>query len=248
MTGTVVVLGSKPDAPLPDIPAKIAIVANTAVMLGAEYKKRYGTYVIAMSPYRQLAGYEYVQDAYKANPPDEVVILAGSQSDAEQLIHDKMGLKQVPVSVLSEYERQWSLLRQFGWHRFVLMVRIFFKVVTVRESLYCLYSFIRNPKDDRHLRWLVRSTGINAILYGLQRFPKQRDLIVAGVGLEGGGHFNGEGHFKQTSARLDNIFMRCVPKQIFNKLFTTDEVLSSRGGLKLWEGDTFQFDLEAAKK
>ncbi len=235
-TEHVVVLGSKPEALLPAVPAKYVFAANNAVEVATAYRSKYDSRIIATAAADEIRKHAHIQDSFKKAQPDEIVLFGGHEKEYISLIQDELGL-QIPVTVLSMYERNRGLLRTIGWRRFTLIADLLYE----RGLVHALTRGIPDLLHRADTPWLYRSTGVNAIMYAHTRFPSA-DIIVAGVGLIAGAHFSGIGEFKEKTAKADRATMRHWPQSTRSWLSTTDEALASIGGVSKWNGGIFHYN------
>jgi len=82
----VVILGSKPEADLPEIGAPFVLAANGAVEMGVKYREKYNSRIIGMVASIELKEREHVQQSLIKSQPDEIVVLGGDVEDPDSFI------------------------------------------------------------------------------------------------------------------------------------------------------------------
>jgi|GEM_PF-4966650 len=232
--GPIVILGSKGGAPLPVVPAATVISANAAAELGVIYREKYGSYLIAVLNGDNFRHNEHIKSAIKRSKPDAIIIMGGDQEDAT-LIKDELDLSSVPIECISRRQRHKLMKEILGRKSVWLAVRRL-------ASLPLRYVLVRVLGDIlfyKKYAWMSRSTGLNAILFALERFPGE-EIVTAGIGLEAGDHFYGVDSFTEKTARVDRLtYDVWHPKGI--PLKTTDNSLHELGGIPLWDGEVFYY-------
>jgi hypothetical protein len=232
----VVVVGSKPNSSFPEIGADVVVTAKSAVIQGLVYREKYGTKVISLVPWPELITRDYVGEALVKAQPEELVILGDNDAKSLNYIHKVLKLKNTKVKTISCKDRNYGLLIGVG-------------VKVLRLMLYTIWNkglrfFYSGAFMDKDMIWLHRSAGINAILYSLKRFPNAKEIVVVGIGLEPGDHFDGKGDFTKKSAKHDQVFMKFWPKKKRPRVYTTDNVLSEKGDVPKWDGSVFSQKIE----
>ena len=232
----VIVLGSKPGARLPAVRATHVLAVNSAVEIGLEYRKRYGSRVIAVVNGGVLRETGYIQDSLRTSQPDEVVVVGGDVRELPEFIRTDLGVADAQIHTLTNYER-YRLMRETLGMQTMLVIAAHMRL---RGARYVLTHALPDILGARDMRWMSRSTGIDAIMYCMRRFAG-REIVAAGIGLTGGAHFTGKGGFTEKTAIGDRITMRHWPRVERERLATTDDTLSMLGDVPLWRGDTFSF-------
>ena len=233
----VIVLGAKPNLNLPDVEPQAVITTKGAVELGLLYRKRFGSPIIALTPGGpELYDRDYMLDLLKKVQPEEIVVLGVEDGFMpEQFIREKLLLSEVKITIYSSFQRNFSLLTSLGWRRWLLMIHM----LSIRGMTHLVFIALPDLFKGCSLNWLSRSTGINGMLYAQKRFPNASQIIVAGVGLEAGGHFNGRGLFTEKSAKSDKIVMRYWVKNNRTQFVTTDKRLSKIGNVTAWPKQSY---------
>jgi hypothetical protein len=229
----IVVLGSKPQAPLPAVAAPRVLTANNAVELGALYRQKYGSRVIAFVPIIELRKHEHIRQSFIKARPDEVILIGGEEADVAY-VKNEVGLHEAKVSLMSWCERNRTMARALGWRRFL----VHFEALRARGLRYVLTHTLLDLLGKRDMEWLAQSTGFNTIFYALKHFPGA-EVISAGMGLQGGGHFSGQGEFMSKTAKADQITIKHWPPHMRPNVFTTDDVMAELAPMQKWQGEVF---------
>jgi hypothetical protein len=232
----VIVLGAKPLPRLPAVEPQAVITTKGAVELGLVYREKYGTPIIALVPVIELYSREYMIDLLKKVKPEEIVVLGNDPGfDPVSFIRNELGLTETKITLYTLFERNFGILRALGWYR----VSVVIKMLAIRGLRHFLFCAIPDLFHRRTVNWLSRSTGINGMLYAQERFPDAETIIVAGIGLEAGGHFNGRGTFTPKSAKSDQILMKRWKKHLRPRIVSTDERLTELGDVPLWQSQKY---------
>jgi hypothetical protein len=225
---TIVVLGAKPEAIFPDIAPEFVVTANSAVELALEYRKKFQSKIIALVPILELRRHKFIQDSFVRSQPDEIVLLGAVPEDKEFV--SELNLTNSKVEVLSSFDTNWGLVKQLGLGRFFIAL----DSIKKRRMKYFLFEALPDLLLVRKMEWMPRSTGINAVLYSLERFPKSKQIIVTGIAPQEGSHYNGVGYFTKKTADADLITLKHWKLEHKKNVYTTDEVLSRMGKFPLW--------------
>jgi hypothetical protein len=234
LSGPVVVLGSKPEALFPLVPAGAVLTANGAVELALGYRTRYNSRIIALVPGEELKRHPHIQESFKKGRPDEIVVLGDKAGDITAFIRHDLGLE-APITILGFHEANWTLAASLGAHRRALA----WECLRAYGLRHALTTALPDFFGKRDMLWMSRSTGLNAILYAHERFPSAERIIAAGIGLQAGSHFNGVGQFTNKTAKADQMFVPHWPPELRPWLSTTDDAMSTLGQVAKWEGETF---------
>lgn len=228
----VVVLGSKPNSKFPDIAADVVLTANSAVEHALKYRNKYGSAVISMAPCNHLGDKDYIQDSISKSEPDELVILGGCISEVESFVRQKLELKNTKVNILNSHYVNWGLLDLLDLRKFVVLLISLFR----RGLKYFVSNAVPDFFGKRDLDYLARSTGLNAILYVIERFKNVETIVITGVGLQEGGHFNKLGEFTDKTAKADRLVFSNWSLSRRRMMRTTDEQMNKIGHVTKWEG------------
>jgi len=211
------VLGSKPNAPLPDITPVHIYSANGAAERAMAYAGRDITHtaVVSSQEYRN----KLVHDKIIASRPARILIRSHF---VEQYPESDNGISLGCITG----DRQFALERHyFGLqlYRIFLMRRGFKKVkAAVRHLQGVDYAF-------------GATTGLWSVLYALSRHP-ENSVVVAGVGLRPGNHFYNSSGFQDKDARRDYFLASLLDDASRGRIMTTDELFAERAKVALWNG------------
>ncbi len=232
---SVVVLGSKPSAVLPNKTVPVVLAANGAIELAVRYRVEFGSYLIGLVPLRELQLHQHICDSFMKAEPDEIVIMGGEPKESEQFVREHLKLQDVKVTTLSLHQVNWDLAKYLGFSRF----RIAFSFIFHRGLKYFITHLIPDLLKNRECVWMHRSTGLSSILYAVARFPNVTQIIIGGINFTAGGHFNGVGQFTSKTAFADRVTIAGWPEEKKNIILTTEEDAKAISGFKIWTGETF---------
>jgi hypothetical protein len=232
---SVIVLGSKPNAPLPLVAAPIVLAANNAVETALLYRKKFNSYIIGLVPLQELYNHEHICESFRKAKPDEVILMGGNTVEGESFVKETLGLQDALVTVLPLHTVNWTLASVLQSKRWSLM----FRYIWNRGFRHAVRYVIPDMLRKREMVWMHRSTGLSAIMYALQQFPNAKHHILAGIGLLPGDHFNHVGQFTPKTAKADQITMQYWPQRLRSNVYTTDEVMCEHGDVPAWDGATF---------
>lgn len=231
---TVIVLGSKPGALMPAVAADVVIGANSAIELAVQYREKYNSRIVAMTPCNHFGDKEYIQNSVRASAPDEVVILGACIVEPEAFVKNTLGLSDAQVIVLPSNLVNWSFLSKVGSSRYL----IFLSRLLSRGVSHFFKTFLPDLLTKRDFDFLARSTCLNSIFYSLDRFKNIETIIIVGMGLQEGGHFNNLGNFTDKTAQSDRLVFKHWPSTKKAKLQTTDDKMAEIGLVKKWKGES----------
>jgi len=235
---SIIVIGSKPCAAFPMVKASVVLTANSAVERGLAYRKKYNSRIIAFVHGVGVQAGALRQSLVKSRPDEIVVMPAVLDSDnLVSIIKNDLGLTETIVSVISIRERNRLMADILGWRKILVMAHVS-KSRGIKHIRYALPDLL----GPRKMMWLVHSTGLSAILYGMRRFPNAREIIATGIGLEGGVNFDGVGEFKEKIAKADRMTIKHWPHKKRLSLFTTDDSMSRIGNVPKWKGELSYFE------
>jgi len=232
---TVVVLGSKPQAPLPAVAAPVVLTANNAVELGVPYREKYGSRIIAFVPAFELRRQEHIQQSFIKAKPDKIFLVGDDGTDPITFVKEALGLREADVSILSLQERNHLLQHALGGQFWPLT----WQSIWVRGIGYVVHALL-DLLGKREMEWLAQSTGLNAVFYAMKHFP-DANIITAGIGLQPGEHFSGIGTFTNKTAKADQLTMKYWPPEKRPQVYTTDDAMHELGKVPKWEGEVFYF-------
>ncbi len=214
------VLGSKPDAPLPDIAPRRIYTANGAASLARHYRARGTPRVISIVATKQMQKPE-VRDSIIAAAPDEIIGRKDYPLAAEVFADVLPDTKTSNLSMQAQFRLQQQV---FGpWIYLALTHKH-----GLGHNVGRVIKFLLGRKPV-----LGVSTGAFAIVYALMQ-DQEIPVVVSGIGLEAGGHFYGQGKFKSTTGRKDYMILPHMPDKLKSRLYTTDTGFSRHVGVRTW--------------
>lgn len=235
---SVVVIGAKPNAALPDVKAYAVVTANNAVELGLLYRKKYGSKIIAMTSSNVLRDRKDVQSAMVNSRPDEIVLLGADLENPEDFVKNKLGLLDTEIINISPQERNNLMFKNFGWRAIFLTMHI----IIMRGIKNFIRYVIPDIFGKRTMSFLNRTTGLNAILYAKIRFVNSKEIIIAGISPKAGGHWKGPGGLDEKDAKADRITIRYWSDNKKGGLYTTDDIMNNFTNIPKWKGKVFYYD------
>lgn len=236
VTEQLVVLGAKPNSALPDVAAPYVLGANGAIEVGLPYREKYQSKLIGLVPGVELYKHAHIRDSIKKAYPEELIVFGDGGKDIVLYIHNEMGLANTKVTLLTIKERI-QLMKAVLGIRTVLVAAERFKVRGLKHFLKTALPDMLRGGD---MAWMAHSTGLDAIMYAMLRFPNASHIITAGIGLQGGEHFNQQGEFMSKTAIADRGTMRHWKPALRPQVYTTDVVMHECGKVPLWTGKYFE--------
>jgi len=211
------VLGSKPDAPLPDIDPVHIFTANAAAALISEYpgKSAPHTAVVSSLQYKNNTVFEKVVHS----KPDEIIIRGHKTGKNPDPVDN------IPVSYMPGNEQFRLETKYFGIHNY--------RAFLLRPGINKLKAAVRHIQGVDYI--FGSSTGLWTVLYALDRYP-DHTIIVAGIGLQGGAHFYGKDEFRSEDGIKDYLVAGRLSKTARKRVRTTDENFSERVSVSMWDG------------
>ncbi len=240
MTGSsrdrpIVVIGSRPGLRLPDVDATEVIAANAAVPLTQHYRSHFGSSLTAVIASTGLRDDAWLKSALRAVAPDEIVVPGSKVANASAILTDELGLEGATIRI---FDRDWGfkLLRERIGRRayWAASRRYRFYTPEVKRLVRYVYRILAR----KQMRSEMASTGVTAILLALTRSDPDGIVVVTGIGLTKGGHFNGLGTFGKGRARVDRAVMAGLPQRDRARLRTTDPEFARRAHVKMFDGPT----------
>lgn len=227
----VLVLGSKPGSPLPDIKPCAIYSANGAAIRATAYRQGPDapplTAIVGSGAIMQECDKKRV---VMANPSR--VIARRSKSD----IKDVLGkiLPSADMMQISEKE-QWKLQKHALGSRLYIAETVY-ETNWLKRIKHLLRHFLREPGFGV-------STGLFAVLYAASDIPDAK-IIISGIGCTPGGHFyNHEGKSHGKRAFVDAWMAPRFPQSLKARLYTVDQELSTCANIPMWHGRLLNYDL-----
>lgn len=211
----VLVLGSKPDAVLPDLWPRAIYTANGAAARALGYLERAPVPVTCVAA-RGAVALPRDQAAIIAARPDRVIIRRENR-EVEPIL--RQHLPEARIVQLSE-EEQWLLQRRIvGWRLLIAELQY---ARPLKQKIRRLRAHFAQGGSS-----LGASTGLFAALLAADEHPKA-EIVMAGIGVEPGGHFYGnQGKAHGDRSRVDAWLLPRLPTSLRTRLTSTDQALSS---------------------
>ena len=224
---TILVIGSKPDAILPDVVVKKIYVANGAAERAIIYKiKNPLTHIISITGKTALKVKE-VRSRIEKLKPNEIVSHNGKINLREFFNNDWVNdvshrfLNKKGIDLQKKYYSYLTLrVADFGL--------IFGSGNILFGILRFIYALFIKRKPPMGL-----TTGCLSILMALSENEKS-EVLVAGIGLKGGKHYyKYKGKFPDYRGWADAYLIKRLPKNLKSRLLTTDIDFSKIANIKL---------------
>ena len=223
----VLILGSKPGSPMPNIEVTDVYAANGA----AERAKTYKTFfpsanIISVIGAREFEKNIEVQKRVLDASPDIVVSRSG------KLDLEKYNFKrETKFITFSNFEQLMIQSNFFNFHILDIILK-----ETYYESKF-FKKIVHLIKSMKSGRLTGASTGFFSILYALKINP-QKKVIISGIGMTGGGHYYNENSNRYSNRSLVDRKLILNLKSFFkSRLCTTDQELSKIAGIEFWRKD-----------
>lgn len=217
----ILVLGSKPDAPLPDFVPTRVYTANGASLRALPYWEM-GAPVTSILSAGALASADVTADVIKLKPTE--IIGRNTFPVASEIFRGRLPDSQIwNVST----EQQFALqMHYFGSHAYIGLLNppgIYKKVRRIAKWSLGRYT----PH--------VLSTGAWAVLVALHRHPESA-VVAAGIGATGGPHWNDAGSLQDTTAMKTRYLFSRLPEELRTRLVVTDARLAALARVEVWQG------------
>lgn len=215
MRKSIVVIGSKPNSYLPDISPIRVYTANSAALLAKKYSDAELVCVVGGSEIRK----KNVCEAVLSSKAKKVIVRSkGFRSVKKSICEHK------EVEVLG-WKNQYDFQSGFFKWFYIWLYEIKFKYKKdLSGILRCLSFYIR------HKRPQGVSNGLYAVLKALDDNPMEK-IVVAGISLEGGEHFDKIGKMTKYRGLIDFHLFCLLNDRDKERLFTFDEDLADRADI-----------------
>jgi len=224
----VLVLGSKPDSILPDISPVHIYAANAAAMRVKPYRE--------LDPEVQLTCIvggmaileEYLQNIVSGSEPSRVITKNPCPRPLDDLFPEfkNKGVQTLDRNNKDSYYLQHSILgRRAYWGEWLKLTsqNVLKKPMRIPRLLY-------NLVREKYPRGT--SAGMFCVIMAAIEFPGH-PIVVSGISLQGGGHFNKVDYFTSSRAIIDRYLCRSLPVHVKKNLYTVDPLMSENGGVQL---------------
>lgn len=247
---TVVVLGSKPHSPLPDVQPVAVYTANGAASKAHFYRQYEDVRFVCVVSSRQMMKTDIQQRVIQLQP--ERIVARFHKSDVAGTVGEH--LPQTHIEYLHIGQQYQMQRRYFDW-------RLFWSHFTIKHSktaqnvpgrgLTFWRLWLREmanlwhstPGESRRYLGGI-STGLFAMVCALEEWPQAR-IVLSGISLVTGEHHYGSEKFSTKVAIRDKRVMPHIRPDARSRLFTTDDTMHQVGHVALWPGATVPYTYEA---
>jgi hypothetical protein len=225
---TVLVLGSKPGSVMPLIEPCRIYTANGAAARAIPYLDRHACPLTCVAGGKAIA-LPFNWRAVSEARPARIVLRRGRADVVERL---QEALPDSTIDVFTT-KQQW-LFQQMLIGRTTLWVgEAQYETQLARKIIRTMNYVLRRRYP------LGVSTGLLATLIALHENPEV-DVLLAGIGIETGGHFYENTREHGNRANVDSWIFPRLPKSISERLVTTDRKLAALSSLRLWSGSALE--------
>ena len=225
MVDKVLILGSKPKSKIPKIEVSKIYTANGAAYKVEEYKKYFKdishTCIIGVD---HFLGNNDVKEKVENSEIDELII---------------RGKRKIKID---SFRSKPSILYLNNLDQLKIQSKVFnnsfFNLIygETKYEINIISKIIHFMRCVKKRKIQAVSTGFFSIIYASLMNPNS-ELIISGIGMqEDHDLYNKkeEGFVKR--ARVDKFLVKKLDKKFKEKIFTTDTLLASYAGFKLWKG------------
>ena len=225
----ILIIGSKPESKLPDLKVEAIYTANGAAQKATEYLKKYtDSKFISVVSGREFEKNLEVQTRVVQSKPDFLF----SRSDYIEITKYNF-LNSMKFAFYSNFKQFLFQCQFFKLNILDLFISEFNYKDTIKEKLLHVVKTIKN------LKFNGVSTGFFTILYALKFHPKSK-IIIAGIGMQGGGHFYNQDSTRYTNrSKVDRALMKSMKVKYKERLFTIDLELAKSTDIKFLDVKTF---------
>ncbi|MFP4698141.1 MAG: hypothetical protein ACLFMO_05485 [Eubacteriales bacterium] len=225
---TILVLGSKPDSDLPAVKVDHIYAANAAIILANNYISIGLTNkdFTSVTTGKQLKKPE-VQDSVLSVQPSCIISRRWEIPD-----NIKNGLTNTRIIRLTDKEQEDFQKQYLGFGRYLAEIKVILSMVKVdiKAGLSRLKAIAKLNLSGG------LSTGLYAVLVAAHNHP-EHTIIVAGIGLDAGTHFNDNKlKFPLWRGLLDKEMVKYFSPDLKQRIFTTDSNFAKNVGVKIYEG------------
>lgn len=205
---------------VPDIYSNEIYSSNGSAEIASVYKRKYNkakhTCVIGARAFLKL---DHVKPRVIEANPDRIII-----RDYEKISYQIIKKLFDSEKEFINYKRieQFNFQKQF----FNLGLLDLFKA-EINYEYKLLNKIIHFLKFYSSNDFLGVSSGFYAILHAIHNNPGKK-IIVSGISFEGGNHYYKEGMMSLNRGRVDNYLIKRLKKEIKNKIFVVDKIISTK--------------------
>ncbi len=222
----ILVLGSKHNSELPDIPVSKIYAANAAVLRAIQYRKKYNNnMLICCTNGKEYDRNPIVQRAIDQAKPNKIVFRSQKSNfkkkDDCEIIYMK---NKEQIRFQSNFYKKKEISFYLG--------EIKYKKKNIYETMLYLYNSYKNDK------FLGASTGLFSILLALNE-NVDSDIIISGISTTGGPQFYKSTRFVDQDhaprAAVDNYLFTKINDKYKRKIMTLDIEMSNYYGLRYFD-------------
>ena len=219
MKNYVVVIGSKPNSILPDINPVRVYTANSAASLSSKYA---GAEKICIAGGNEIKKENIFNAVHSAQP--KRLVLRGGDDSVRNLFKDLViQLEILEWKLQFQYQKKFFPALQIWLYDFICITKL-----SPKKCLTYLLKFHKKPRPQGV------STGVFAIIKALDENPCST-IVVCGIGLMGGGHFDGNGKMPRRRGLVDFKLFKLLSAKHKERILTTDDDFSRLGGVLKFE-------------
>ena len=222
----ILVLGSKKNSQLPDVPVKKIYAANAAVLRAIQYRKKYKNNILVCC----TNGREYdrniiVQKAIKESRPEKIIFRSSKSNFNNDINCETIYFNNKDQIIFqSNFYKNNKISFYLGELRY--------KKINTFQTLRYFYDCIKNRK------FLGASTGLFSILLALSE-NEDSQIIISGISTIGGPQFYKSARFVDQDhsprAAVDNYLLMTILEKYKKKILTLDIEMSGKYGLKYFD-------------
>ena len=225
LSNFVVVIGSKPEIFLPDILPKKVYTANNAIERANFYKKKNVKIKLISVLGNQFFNYDtFVKNIIKFEPNE--ILTTNGKIDLDKY-YDKNFISKIKYRYIENKGRD---LQKVYFNPLTLRLGDISLIFSNKNYFYGIIRFIYNIFIKRR-KPMGLSTGCLTMLIALTENINSK-IIVTGIGLQGGNHYESSNkfystrHFYDFRGMTDAYLIKKLPKSVRYRILTTDLTFS----------------------
>ena len=228
MTTNVLILGSKPPPKIPKIDFQEIFSSNGSAELAKIYNLNFKsiehTCIIGAKSFSKL---NHIKSRVIDAEPDNIVI-----RDYEKVYSNISNVFKKDLKITKFTKTQQILFQRKFFKNGI--INLFFAETNYEKKLlnkikHILRGFFLNG-------FMGVSTGFFAILYAAHKYPHS-NLILSGLGFEGGEHYYNEGKMTSNRGNVDRYLFKFLNAQVKNRIYIFDNEISKKLNVKNLEAE-----------
>ena len=223
MKTNVLILGSKPPAKIPKIEFKEIFSSNGSAELAKIYnlkiKPTEHTCIIGAKSFTKL---DHIKTRVIDAEPNNIVI-----RDYEKVYENISDLFKKNLKIIRYTKTQQIFFQRKFFKKGV--INLFFAETNYEEKILNKFKHIFSGLFVNGFMGV--STGFFAILYAAHKHPDS-NLILSGLGFEGGEHYYNEGKMTNNRGKVDSYLFNYLNDQIKNRIYIFDKKISQKLNVK----------------